>query len=87
MDKSLAFFTPYSSIFDSYPHLCSNISSMAPTTVPKLTAEQHARIIAIGKAIRATNYPNKEEQRAFLDEKVFEYVRCSFCFCYHSLIS
>ena len=51
---------------------------MAPTTVPKLTAEQHARIIAIGKAIRATNYPNKEEQRAFLDEKVFEYVRCSF---------
>ena len=76
MLKSYEFYSPYLSIFESFPRLLHNLSFMAPPAAAKrLSSAQYASIIAIGKSVRATNYPNREEQRSFLDEKTNEYVR------------
>lgn len=74
-------YTPYSSLFDSYPTLLRSSSTMPPPGIPipkvpsKLTPAQCEQFLAIGKAVRATKYDDRNEQRIFLDEKV-EIVVC-----------
>ncbi|KAJ7132419.1 hypothetical protein C8R44DRAFT_871380 [Mycena epipterygia] len=71
MYKSFQYYTPYISLFTSYPRL----QSMAPPVAPpafftKLTPAQFETIASVGKIVRATKYDDKNDQRVFLDEKV-----------------
>lgn len=72
MNKAFAFYSPYTSLFSSYPRLRL---AMAPPTGGKLSQDQINTIVGIGKAVRATKYDDRNEQRAFLDEKTALLVR------------
>jgi hypothetical protein len=79
MYKAFEYYTPFSSLFDSYPSLRSmppkavSVPVSVPTSdassPPKLSAAQVASLLAIGKILKATRYEVRSEQREFLDEQ------------------
>lgn len=74
--KSYTYWTPFSSLFSSYPSL---VPVMPPPKVSKqLSQAQVDDILSIGKSIRATKYDDRLEQRTFLDAKVLQLVRVRF---------
>jgi hypothetical protein len=71
MYKTFQYYSPYTSLFSSYPTLRTMPPKEAPRTLSKTQADS---ILAIGKHIRATKYEDRTEQRHFLDEQALKLV-------------
>lgn len=65
--------TPFLSLFAEYPHLLP-MPALSPS-YPPLPDIHHAKILQMGKAVRATKFADVEDQRVFLDGKVAFFVR------------
>ncbi|KAJ7111665.1 hypothetical protein C8R43DRAFT_961977 [Mycena crocata] len=73
MYKAFQYYTPFTSIFTSYPSLMAPPAPTASTRIQPLTPSQIKAINDIGKSVRATKYDDRNEQRVFLDEKTLAY--------------
>jgi hypothetical protein len=81
MYKAFKYYSPYTSLFSSFPSLRAMPPKEAPRSLSKPNVDA---IISIGKIVRATKYDDRTEQRMFLDAQTLKLVRLNIALSFLS---